>query len=79
MVGNMTLIRVIFAYLRFIFVSVFSLMLFAALTAQEEEEGECSLSYIERSSPNLIHNCVCVVTGAYVDSVTDLVVPGLQP
>lgn len=54
-------------------------VLLSSLAIGAEEEEECTLPYIERSSPNLVHNCVCTVTGAYVDVASDLVIPGPVP
>lgn len=43
------------------------------------DEEEINLSYIEKSNPNLIHNCVCAISGAYVDSGVDFYLPGPAP
>lgn len=41
-----------------------------------ESVEDVSLSYVEKSFPNLIHNCVCVISGAYIDRAVDVTLPG---
>lgn len=59
---------------RLLLLALLSLPLFA-----EEGEVENSLSYVERLDQNLVHNCVCAISGAYCETEVDLELPGPTP
>lgn len=46
---------------------------------EEQNVGPISMATLEGEPSSIVHGCVSVITGDYVESHTDLVIPGVEP